>query len=145
MKAWPGRSAQCRPPSPPPPASPPASKATPRRADRRPSPFAGSPASPQNATGRQSSPSPPQPPRPLPSSNHPPPESEDHDRFSSSLVCHAKFQSIALRRGRPVLRLTRAGHKNARLGHILHAAEGVSKSRGARLRDLGGGGLGWDD
>src|SRR5271157_2364900 len=96
MKAWPGRSAQCRPPSPPPPASPPASKATPRRADRRPSPFAGSPASPQNATGRQSSPSPPQPPRPLPSSNHPPPESEDHDRFSSSLVCHAKFQSIAL-------------------------------------------------
>ena len=32
----------------------------------------------------------------LPSSTHPPPESEDHDRFSSSSICHANFQSIAL-------------------------------------------------
>src|SRR5208337_2347689 len=96
-KAWPVRSAQCRPPSPPPPASPPASKAAPRRADRRPSPSAGSPARPRNTTEKPSSPSPPRQPRPLPSSTHPPPESEDHDRFSSSSICHANFQSIALR------------------------------------------------
>src|SRR5208337_2121859 len=95
-KAWPVRSAQCRPPSPPPPASPPASKAAPRRADRRPSPSAGSPARPRNTTEKPSSPSPPRQPRPLPSSTHPPPESEDHDRFSSSSICHANFQSIAL-------------------------------------------------
>src|SRR5208337_1455869 len=97
-KAWPVRSAQCRPPSPPPPASPPASKAAPRRADRRPSPSAGSPARPRNTTEKPSSPSPPRQPRPLPSSTHPPPESEDHDRFSSSSICHANFQSIALQR-----------------------------------------------
>src|SRR5208337_2666715 len=98
-KAWPVRSAQCRPPSPPPPASPPASKAAPRRADRRPSPSAGSPARPRNTTEKPSSPSPPRQPRPLPSSTHPPPESEDHDRFSSSSICHANFQSIALLAG----------------------------------------------
>src|SRR5208282_4229578 len=78
--------------------SPPASKAAPRRADRRPSPSAGSPARPRNTTEKPSSPSPPRQPRPLPSSTHPPPESEDHDRFSSSSICHANFQSIALGR-----------------------------------------------
>src|SRR5208337_2282387 len=70
--------------------------AAPRRADRRPSPSAGSPARPRNTTEKPSSPSPPRQPRPLPSSTHPPPESEDHDRFSSSSICHANFQSIAL-------------------------------------------------
>src|SRR5208283_19006 len=98
-KAWPGRRAQCRPPFPPPPALPLTARAAPRRADRRPCPSAGSPASPRNATGKQSSPSPRQQPRPLPSSTHPPSESEDHDRFSSSCVCLTKSKSIALSSG----------------------------------------------
>src|SRR5208282_5362682 len=95
-KAWPGRSAQCRPPFPPPPARPLTARAAPRRADRRPSPSADSPASPRNAKGKPSSPSPLRQPRPLPSSTHPPSESEDRDRFSFSPPCHAQIQSIAL-------------------------------------------------
>src|SRR5208337_601019 len=116
-KAWPVRSAQCRPPSPPPPASPPASKAAPRRADRRPSPSAGSPARPRNTTEKPSSPSPPRQPRPLPSSTHPPPESEDHDRFSSSSICHANFQSIALDENHEALAAGDAGVEKVPLQH----------------------------